>query len=74
MGYFSGIFIEKGNFSSDPTSLSIAVTEIRPLPVLDNFGDFSSKIIKNRPFWFWSGFSIISRYPDTATFGLGSFL
>jgi hypothetical protein len=59
------------HFSFGPDSLSFTVTQIQLLPVWDNFYDFSSKIIKNRLFWFWSGFSIVYRYPDTATSGLG---
>jgi hypothetical protein len=53
--------------------LSLAVTEIQPLPVSANFCDFSSKIIKNRPFSFWSDGSITCSGRDTTTSDLGRF-
>jgi hypothetical protein len=49
----------------------LTVTQIQLLPVWGNFSDFSSKIIKNRPLYFLSGVSIVYRYRDTATSGLG---
>jgi hypothetical protein len=38
------------HFTVDPTGLPLAVAEIESLSLSGDFRDFSSKIIKNRPF------------------------